>query len=100
MEWQAGDEKLTMKDVLWSARGSGIRVKKINYSPTLVAMASMIPVYGPLSKTLSPKECMRLQSFSENTVLHEDDKTAYKQLGNAVNVKMINRCARFLIYFQ
>lgn len=52
MEWQAGDEKLTMKDVLWSARGSGIRVKKHNYAPTLVAMASMIPVYGPLSKTV------------------------------------------------
>lgn len=98
MEWQAGDEKLTMKDVLWSARGSGIRVKKPSYAPTLVAMASMIPVYGPLSKTLSPKECMRLQSFSESTILHENDKIAYKQLGNAVNVTMINRCARFLIF--
>tara|TARA_Y100000389_G_scaffold204032_1_gene254606 strand:+ start:1300 stop:2553 length:1254 start_codon:yes stop_codon:yes gene_type:complete len=98
IEWQAGDEKLTMKDVLWSARGSGVRVKKHNYAPTLVAMASMIPVYGPLSKTLSPKECMRLQSFSENTILHENVKIAYKQLGNAVNVTMINRCARFLIY--
>tara|TARA_Y100000389_G_scaffold86008_1_gene82752 strand:+ start:227 stop:1489 length:1263 start_codon:yes stop_codon:yes gene_type:complete len=98
LEWQAGDEKLTMNQVLWSARGSGVRVKKINYSPTLVAMASMIPVYGPLSKTLSPRECARLQSFGENTILHEDDKTSYKQFGNAVNVKMINKCARFLIF--
>ena len=28
-----------MKQVLWSARGSGVRIKKYNYSPTLVAMA-------------------------------------------------------------
>ena len=40
MEWQAGNEKLTMKDVLWSARGSGVRVKKHDYAPTLVAMAN------------------------------------------------------------
>ena len=45
MEWQTGENHLTMKQVLWSPRGSGIRIKKCNYSPTLVAMASMIPIY-------------------------------------------------------
>ena len=44
-EWQAGDDKLSMNQVLWSPRGSGVRVKRLDYSPTLVAMASMIPVY-------------------------------------------------------
>jgi hypothetical protein len=33
---------------------SGIRVKRLDYIPTLVAM-SMIPVYGPESRKLSPK---------------------------------------------
>ena len=97
-EWQAGDEiseKLNgMKDVLWTARGSGIRVKKLDYIPTLVAM-SMIPVYGPESRKLSPRELLRLQSFPDSFVY--DEKTILKQVGNAVNVTMIERCARFLI---
>lgn len=97
MEWQTGRNNLTMKQVLWSPRGSGIRIKTLNYTPTLVAMTSMIPIYGPESRYLTPRECARLQSFPKKYILHEKDKTAYKQLGNAVNVVMIERCARFLI---
>jgi len=100
MEWQTGhtdDKKINMNQVLWSPRGSGIRIKNIDYSPTLVAMASMIPIYGPKSRMLTPRECARLQSFPENYIIHSNDKIAYKQFGNAVNVKMIEHCARFLI---
>jgi DNA (cytosine-5)-methyltransferase 1 len=97
MEWQTGVNGLRMSDVLWSPRGSGVRIKNINYSPTLVAMASMIPIYGPESRELTPRECARLQSFPDSFVIHECDKVAYKQFGNAVNVVMIERCARFLI---
>ena len=66
LEWQAGDllETDGMNTVLWTARGSGIRVKRPDYIPTLVAM-SMIPVYGPESRKLSSRELLRLQSFSE-----------------------------------
>ena len=96
LEWQAGDllETDGMNTVLWTARGSGIRVKRPDYIPTLVAM-SMIPVYGPESRKLSSRELLRLQSFSES--FEYDEKKIYKQLGNAVNVTMIERCARFLI---
>jgi len=95
MEWQAGNEHLNMDEVLWSSRGSGIRVKKIDYAPTLVAMTSMIPIYK--NRQLTPRECARLQSFPENFILPKD-KIAYKQFGNAVNVKMIEKSARFLIF--
>jgi DNA (cytosine-5)-methyltransferase 1 len=99
MEWQVKDvtKKPNMDGVLWSPRGSGVRIKDTNYTPTLVAMASMIPVYGPLSRHLTPRECARLQSFPENYIPHEKDSVAYKQFGNAVNIKMIEGCARFLI---
>ena len=97
MEWQTGCNNLNMNQVLWSPRGSGIRIKNIDYSPTLVAMASMIPIYGPESRYLTPRECARLQSFPEEHILHKSDKISYSQLGNAVNVKMIERTARFLI---
>ena len=98
MEWQAGQDKLNMNQILWSPRGSGVRIKNINYSPTLVAMASMIPIYGPHSRYLTPRECSKLQSFPENYILHDEDKVSYMQFGNAVNVKMIERSARFLIH--
>jgi len=97
-EWQAGDltiENDSLNKCLWTARGSGIRVKKCDYIPTLVAM-SMIPIYGPKNRKLSPMELLKLQSFNDN--FKYEEKHIYKQLGNAVNVKMIERCARFLLY--
>lgn len=99
LEWQAGelDKESSMNNVIWTARGSGIRVKKLNYVPTLVAM-SMIPIYGPESRILTPKELCRLQSFNDDFIFSDNDKIIYKQIGNAVNVKMIERCAEFLLY--
>ena len=97
MEWQTGCNNLNMNQVLWSPRGSGVRIKNINYSPTLVAMVSMIPIYGPKSRQLTPRECARLQSFPDNFIIHNNDRIAYKQFGNAVNVKMIEHSARFMI---
>ncbi len=95
-EWQAGDllKSDSMNTVLWSARGSGIRVKRPDYIPTLVAM-SMIPIYGPESRLLNPRELLRLQSFPDS--FEYDEKTIYKQVGNAVNVKMIEHSLRFLV---
>ena len=95
-EWQAGKEKSDdgMSTVLWTARGSGIRIKRPDYIPTLVAM-SMIPVYGPESRKLTPRELLRLQSFNDS--FQYDEKSIFKQVGNSVNVKMIEQSARFLI---
>jgi len=96
-EWQAGnltEENNSLNKCLWTARGSGIRVKKCDYIPTLVAM-SMIPIYGPKNRKLTPLELLRLQSFNDNFQYNE--KHIYKQVGNAVNVTMIEKCARFLL---
>lgn len=95
-EWQAGDflPDDSMSKVLWTARGSGIRVKRPDYAPTLVAL-SQVPVYGPLGRRLTPRELLRLQSFPDS--FQYEDGQIYKQVGNAVNVAMIERCARFLL---
>lgn len=97
LEWQAGDtrEDDSMKTILWTARSSGIRIKRPDYIPTLVAM-SHTPVYGPLERKLSSRELLRLQAFPDD--FEYDEKSIYKQVGNAVNVKMIEKCAKFLIY--
>ena len=46
---------------------------------------------------LSPRECMLLQNFPEDMVIDEDDYNAYKQAGNAVNVKIAKMCIEKLI---
>ena len=69
-------------------RQSGIRVKKPQYFPTLVAI-SQIPIYGKEKRYITPRECLRLQSFPDDFKLLEDDRHSYKQLGNCVNVNNV-----------
>jgi DNA (cytosine-5)-methyltransferase 1 len=97
-EWQCGEFKDT--DSLWTLlftfRPSGIRVKRSNYSPTLVAMAQIV-VVGSRRRKLSPKEVARLQSFPDTFKLPQSNAAAYKQFGNSVNVDVIKWMARFLV---
>ena len=87
LEWQTGP--IQTSDSIFNhfiqIRQSGIRVKKGQYFPTLVAI-SQIPIYGKEKRYITPRECARLQSFPESFKLAEDDKKSYKQLGNSVNV--------------
>ena len=75
-------------------RPSGIRVKRGDYFPALVAMAQ-IPVIGWKRRHITPKECARIQDFDVDGIygkpfiLDESDAQAYKQLGNAVNVNVV-----------
>jgi DNA (cytosine-5)-methyltransferase 1 len=87
LEWQTGP--IRKDDSIFNhfiqIRQSGIRVKKSNFFPTLVAI-SQIPIYGKEKRYITPRECARLQSFPESFRLSPNDKKSYKQLGNSVNV--------------
>ena len=95
LEWQTGKKK--ENDSIYNHfiqfRQSGIRVKKNKYFPTLVAIVQT-PIYAKEKRYITPRECARLQSFPDNFILHENDHTAYKQFGNAVNVDVVH----FVIY--
>jgi DNA (cytosine-5)-methyltransferase 1 len=90
LEWQAG--KKIENDSIWNyfiqMRQSGIRVKKANYFPTLVAIVQT-PIYAKEQRYITPRECARLQSFPDTFILHCNDQVAYKQFGNSVNVDVI-----------
>ena len=90
LEWQVG--KIKPDDSIFNyfiqVRQSGIRVKKAKYFPTLVAI-SQIPIYGKEKRYITPKECLRLQSFPDDFKLLPEDKHSYKQLGNCVNVNNV-----------
>ena len=87
LEWQVG--KVKKDDSIFNyfiqIRQSGVRVKKAQYFPTLVAI-SQIPIYGKQKRYITPRECARLQSFPDSFKIHENDKKSYKQFGNSVNV--------------
>ena len=87
LEWQVGHikENDSIYNYSIQLRQSGIRVKKTNYFPTLVAI-SQIPIYGKTQSYITPRECARLQSFPEDFILDDQDRVVYKQMGNSVNV--------------
>jgi DNA (cytosine-5)-methyltransferase 1 len=87
LEWQVG--KIKKNDSIFNyfiqIRQSGIRVKKPQYFPTLVAI-NQTPIYGKEKRYITPRECARLQSFPEDFKIPNADKDSYKQFGNSVNV--------------
>jgi DNA (cytosine-5)-methyltransferase 1 len=91
LEWQAVYKK--KNDTIWNyfiqLRQSGIRVKRNNYFPTLVAIVQT-PIYAKEKRYITPRECARLQSFPDDFIIHNVDKIAYKQFGNSVNVIVIH----------
>jgi DNA (cytosine-5)-methyltransferase 1 len=97
-EWQCGNftEGDNMWNLLFTFRPSGIRTKRTNYSPALVAMAQIIHV-GSRRRKLTPREVARLQSYPDSFKIHPSSGTAYKQFGNSVNVEVIKRMAKFLV---
>lgn len=95
MEWQAG----TSIDTIWEAfvqfRPSGVRVKRPDAFPALVAMVQ-IPIIAKYKRRLTPREAARLQSFPDSFIPNKNDHQAYKQFGNAVNVNCVEFLAKQL----
>ena len=100
-EWQAGKDMNSVYEGIIQFRTSGVRVKRPTEAPALVAMNHR-PIYGPLRRYISVKEAARLQSFPEAcSFAGETENLAMKQLGNAVNVKVIETTfARFVEYIE
>lgn len=97
-EWNAGD--YTMKDSIIQIRQSGVRVKKPNFFPSLVAMNNTAIVWDARLnhfRYLSPTECAKLQSFDKDYLFSEIDSVTYRQLGNSVNVKILSILAKELL---
>ena len=97
LEWQAGERaKPDMWENILQFRPSGVRVKKPTYFPALVAI-TQTSIVGKLRRRLTPRETARLQSFPDTYKLHPNDRIAYKQLGNSVNVDVVHFFARQLL---
>lgn len=88
MEWQAGEYHKDLFEGLIQFRPSGIRVKKADKFSTLVAMNHQ-QIIGKLKRKISLEETKLLQSFPKSFQLHKTPSVALKQLGNSVNVNVV-----------
>lgn len=96
LEWNVGNSKRVITDYILQFRASGIRVKKVDFFPSLVCTNTQIPIIGWQNRYISREEGLRLQSL-EGLLLPINDTAAFEALGNAVNAKIVKLVAEKLL---
>lgn len=90
-EWNCGEDVADIKHGLIQIRQSGVRVKRPNLFPALVAMTTTPIIWDSKMghfRGITPHEASKLQSFDPDFKFLGSDKQTYRQLGNAVNVEI------------
>lgn len=97
LEWNWKGGRRDLWGTLIQFRASGIRAKRPSVSPSLVALTtSQVPVIPWEQRYMTERECARLQSMGDLPQLPAVRSSAYRALGNAVNVTVIRAVAEHL----
>lgn len=99
LEWNVGKGNRNIKDYILQFRASGIRVKKVDFFPSLVCTNTQIPIIGWQERYITKEEGLKLQSL-DGLILPSNDNAAFKALGNSVNSKIVKMIGEKLLVFS
>lgn len=95
-EWNVKGGERDLSKYIIQFRGSGVRVKKADFFPSLVTVSTQIPIIGWENRYITPNEGARIQSLND-ILLPKNLGSCFGALGNAVNAHIVEQIAANLI---
>lgn len=95
-EWNVQGGERDLSKYIIQFRGSGVRIKKTDFFPSLVTVSTQIPIIGWENRYITPSEGARIQSLN-GIKLPENLGSCFGALGNAVNAHVVELIAEKLI---
>jgi DNA (cytosine-5)-methyltransferase 1 len=96
LEWNVQGGERDLYKYIIQFRGSGVRIKKTDFFPSLVTVSTQIPIISWEKRYITPSEGARIQSLND-IELPENIGTCFSALGNAVNGTIVKLIAEKLI---
>ena len=95
LEWRGENNNYILSKHILQFRASGIRVLKSNKIPSLIAMTStQRPIIGSEMRYISKFEAAKLQNLHSLNHIPDNETSAFKCFGNAVNAKIVELLAQ------
>ncbi len=98
LEWNCKGETRQLDEHVLQFRASGVRVKRSNWAPALVAMTTtQVPVITWERRYMTVRECSRLQGLGDLELAPLNSTSAYRAIGNAVSADLVEMIGRRLL---
>ena len=98
LEWNFKEGEPNIWKHIIQVRASGIRVKRANATPSLIAMTTtQVPIVAWEKRFMTVRECMKLQCMDGLKHMPPTESAAFKALGNAVNADLVTILAAGLL---